>query len=168
MQKWVVIGKITTAHGLRGELKMMSFMDDLEFLPDLETLFLQGRRRQQMKIKNVRFHKGHALILLEGIEDRTAALRWRGREVSVPLSWLPELEEDEYYVAQLIGLEVQTTAGEPLGKVADVILTGANDVYVVRGGPHGEILLPVIESVIQSIELDQGRILVILPEGLID
>ena len=165
--EWIVIGKIATAHGVRGEVKMTPYLDDLDFLRNLKTLHLKGRWRKEVKVKGLRFHKNQALFLLEGINDRTAALQFRGREVVVPLSQLPELEEDEYYVAQLIGLEVETIERQPLGKVAEVIFTGANEVYVVRGGPHGEILLPAIESVIQSIDLNQGRMLVTLLEGLI-
>ena len=140
----------------------------MDFLKNLDTLHLKGRWRKEVKVRHMRFHQGKALVSLEGITDRTAALQLRGREVILPLSQLPELEQDEYYVAQLIGLNVETIEGILLGQVADVIFTGANEVYVVRGGPHGEILLPALESVIPSIDLDQGRMLVSLPEGLVE
>ena len=167
-EEWIVIGKIATAHGVRGEVKITPYLDDLDFLKNLDTLHLKGRWRKEVKVNHVRFHQGKALVVLEGITDRTAALKLRGREVILPLSQLPELEQDEYYVAQLIGLNVETTDGILLGQVAEVIFTGANEVYVVRGGPHGEILLPAIESVIPSIDLSQGRMLVALPEGLVE
>lgn len=165
--EWIVIGKIATAHGVRGEVKMTPYLDDLDFLRNLDTLHLKGRSHKEVKIKGIRFNKGNALFLFEGVTDRTTALQFRGREVIVPFSQLPELEQDEYYVAQLVGLNVETIEGAPLGKVAEIIFTGANEIYIVRGGPHGEILLPAIESVIPSIDLDQGRMLVALPEGLI-
>lgn len=165
--EWIVIGKIATAHGIRGEVKMTPYVDDLDFLRNLDTLHLKGRSRKEVKVKGIRFNKGNALFLIEGVTDRTTALQLRGREVVVPFSQLPKLEQDEYYVTQLVGLNVETIEGEQLGKVAEVIFTGANEIYIIRGGLHGEILLPAIESVIPSIDLDQGRMLVALPEGLI-
>ncbi len=168
--EWITIGKITSAHGIQGEVKVALFVDDGGFLQDIEAVYLEGRQaRQEMKIKGVRFHKGQALLRFEGISDRNEAERLRNRELAVPFDWLPELDEEEYYVAEIIGLAVETVEeGERLGNVAEVIFTGANEVYVVRGGPRGEILLPAIESVIQEVDLEQGRLLVSLPEGLIE
>jgi 16S rRNA processing protein RimM len=168
-QDWIVIGKITSAHGVRGEVKAQLFLDDPEFLVDIESLFLEGRPgRQEIGIKRLRLNRAQAIVSIEGISDRTEAERLRGREISIPSDWLPGLEEDEYYVAQIIGLTVETVDGELLGEVAEVIFTGANEVYVVRGGPRGEILLPAIESVVQAVEVEEGRILVAVPEGLLD
>jgi 16S rRNA processing protein RimM len=168
-QDWIVIGKISSAHGVRGEVKAQLFLDDPEFLIGVESLFLEGRPgRQKIGIKRLRLNRSQAIISIEGINDRTEAERLRGREISIPGEWLPELEEDEYYVAQIIGLTVETIEGEVLGEVAEVIFTGANEVYVIRGGPRGEILLPAIESVVEAVEVQQGRMRVAVPEGLLD
>jgi 16S rRNA processing protein RimM len=168
-QDWIVIGKITSAHGVRGEVKAQLFLDDPDFLADVESLFLEGRPgRQEIGIKRLRLNRGQAIVSIEGIDDRTEAERLRGREIAIPRNWLPELEEDEYYVAQIIGLTVETMDGEVLGTVAEVIFTGANEVYIVRGGPRGEILLPAIESVVQAVDVEQGTMSVAVPEGLLD
>lgn len=164
----VIIGKVTGAHGVKGEVRVALFLDDPDFLRDLPTLTLEGRPRREIKVQALRFHQNNALLQVEGITDRTAAEQLRGREVSLPRSALPVLEDGEYYVAQLIGLTVETTEGEALGKLAEVMFTGANEVYIIRGGPHGEILLPAIESVVQEVNLESGRIIVIVPDGLLD
>lgn len=165
--EWVVIGKIAGAHGVRGEVKLTLFVDDGEFLTQVKHLYIEGRTRQRLTVKHLRFHQNHALVSFDEITDRTAAEPLRGREVSIPFGWLPALEEDEYYVAQIKGLTVVTEAGERLGTVSEVMFTGANEVYVIQGGPYGEILLPALESVIQTIDVEAGTMTVILPEGLI-
>ncbi|MBA3531828.1 MAG: 16S rRNA processing protein RimM [Ardenticatenales bacterium] len=167
-EEWITIGKISSAHGIRGEVKLSLFVDESDFLADLEILFLEGRPRKEIAIKQVRLQQTQAILHIAGVEDRNEAERLRGRLVSIPLSWLPALSEDEYYVAEIIGLSVETAEGERLGEVAEVMFTGANEVYVIRGGERGEILLPAIESVIQSVDLEAERILVVVPEGLLD
>ena len=167
-ERWVTLGKITAAHGIQGEVKVTLFIDDADFLRERKALWMGGRPRREVALTRVRLSANQAILGLDGVTDRTAAEALRGRELFVPLEWLPPLEEDEYYVAQIVGLEVVTEGGESLGRVAEVVFTGANEVYVVREGPKGEILLPAIASVIQRVDLDAGRIEVTLPEGLID
>ena len=167
-EEWVTIGKITSAHGIRGEVKVALFIDDADFLLEVESLFVEGRPRREWKVNKVRFHKKQAIVTFEEIADRNEAERLRGREVVVPFEWLPALEDDEFYVAQIVGLSVETTTGEALGTVDQVLFTGANEVYVVRGGPRGEVLIPAIDSVVQKIDLEAEQVLVSLPEGLID
>lgn len=163
----IVIGKITGAHGVRGELKMAIFLDDFDFLRDVKTLVLERRSLHEVKVKRIRIHKNRAILLLEGINDRNTAEQWRGYQVILPFALLPPLEEDEYYVGEIVGLDVKSIEGEWLGQVREVIFTGANEVYVVEGGPKGEILLPAIKSVIDSIDLEANELLVTLPQGLV-
>ena len=108
-QEWVVIGKIVGVHGVKGEVKIVPSVEDPTFWRGLKTIYLQGRVRRELKIQSVRLHQGNALVMFEGMADRTAAETLRGRDVAVPFAWLPALDEDEYYVAQLIGLKVTTT-----------------------------------------------------------
>lgn len=167
-EEWVVIGRITAPHGIRGELKLAPFVDDLSFVRDLETLYVEGRPRRAYRLVGSRPHKSALLVRFEGIESRNDAERLRGRQVSVPGSWLPPLDEDEYYVRDIVGLEAVTEEGEPLGRIADVLFTGANEVYIVRDGPKGEILIPAIESVVLAVDLNAGQLTVRLPDGLVD
>lgn len=167
-QEWVTIGRIVGVHGVKGEVKIVPSVEDPAFWRALKTIYLQGRIRRELKVQSVRLHQGNALMMFEGMADRTAAETLRGRTVEVPFTWLPALEEDEYYVTQLIGLKVVTTEGELLGNVTDVIFTGANEVYVIKGERYGEVLIPAIASVIDTVDLARELITINLPEGLID
>jgi 16S rRNA processing protein RimM len=118
-------------------------------------------------LESVRPHKGVLLIKLEGVDDRDAAEELRGMLVQVPLEEAVPLEEGEYYHFQLIGVDVETETGEWLGRVADVIATGAADVFVVRG-PRGEVLLPAIEDVILELDTEEREMTVHLLPGMLE
>lgn len=167
-QEWVVIGKIVGVHGVKGEVKIVPSVEDPAFWRTLKTMYLHGRLRRELKVQAVRLHQGNILVLFEGIADRTTAETLRSRDVAVPFAWLPALEEDEYYVAELIGLTVKTIEGETLGIVSDILFTGANEVYVVKGDLYGEVLIPAIASVVETVDLESGIITVNLLEGLIE
>jgi 16S rRNA processing protein RimM len=118
------------------------------------------------EVERVRLHSGAALLKLAGCDDRDAAEALRGMLVQVPIEHAVQLEEGEYYQHQVVGLEVETVDGEPLGRLVEVLETGANDVYIVLG-PRGEILIPALSAVVQRIDLDDGRMIVHPLPGLL-
>ena len=122
---------------------------------------------ERYPLEAVRPHKGVLLVKLEGVEDRDAAEELRGMLVQVPMEDAVPLEEGEYYHFQLIGVDVETETGEWLGRVADVIATGAADVFVVRG-PRGEVLLPAIEDVILELDTEERKMTVHLLPGMLE
>ena len=124
---------------------------------------MAGERRT---IVSARWQKGMVYLRLAGIEDREGAAELRGRLLAIPESELEPLPEGQYYRFQLIGLAVISTGGEELGSVSDVLSTGANDVYVVRGD-RGELLLPATDEVVREIDLESGRMLVEPLPGLL-
>jgi len=117
-------------------------------------------------LEGFRLHKGAAILKLGGCHDRAAAEKLRGQLVQIPIEEAMPLEQDEYYVHQILGLAVWTMEGEYLGTVDEIISLEPNDVYVVRGQGR-EILIPAIEDVVLEINLKQGRLVVKLMEGLI-
>jgi 16S rRNA processing protein RimM len=117
-------------------------------------------------MEGFRLHQGRVLLKLEGCDDRTAAEALRGAFVQVPIEEAIPLDEGEYYEHQIVGLAVWTAKGEALGEVVEILYTGANDVYVVRGLDRSEILIPAIAGVILKVDLEAGRLVVELPEGL--
>ncbi len=125
-----------------------------------------GEEATPFVLEGSRLHKRQTLLKLRGCDDREAAEKLRGRLVQIPIEEAMPLGEDEYYVYQIVGLDVCTTEGELLGKVSEVLFTGANDVYVVQG-EKGEMLIPAVEDVVLEVDLAGGRLTVELMEGLI-
>jgi 16S rRNA processing protein RimM len=111
-------------------------------------------------------HKKRFLLTLENVEDRDHAEELRGMELQLPMEAAEPLPEGIYYYWQLLGIQVFTDAGEHLGELVEILETGANDVYVVQDAHGEQILLPAIDSVIQEIDLDSGRMQVHLLPGL--
>lgn len=165
------VGKIVAPHGVRGELKLQLWMDDAAFLPSLDAIYLGDDPPRLVALRSARIvpGKGQAILRLAEVETREAADALRDTEVYIERAWAPALETDEYYVQDLIGLEVVTVAGERLGRLVEVIFTGSesNEVYVVRGGRRGEVLLPAIADVVQEVDLENERIVVSPLEGLL-
>jgi len=169
---FIQIGKITGAHGIHGSVKVYSYAES----PD--RFAVQGKlvlidptgKTKLVVITWAQPHKRIVRLTLEGVQTRSEAESLTGWGVFIPKKDLPPLEPDTYYWSDLIGLTVVTTEGEHLGLVTQIIPTGANDIYVVQTPPEhpaGEILIPAISSVVIDIDIEQGRIQVVLPEGLI-
>lgn len=166
---YMAIGLISSAHGLRGEVKVELHTDFPErFAPDV-AVFL-GEELEPAVINTARPHQGQLLVQFRGHETREHAEDLRGLWVFIPDDEAVDLDEDTYFVHDIIGLSVQTTAGRLLGTVAEVLFTGANDVYVVAtpDEPRKEILLPAIADVIKTVDLEQGILTVELLPGLLD
>lgn len=159
----IVIGRVVAPWGLKGEVKVEVMTDFPDRFSPWEEVHIDGRL---MTIESSRWHKGRAILKLVEVDSVEAAQRLRGRFLEIPSSKLRPLPEDQYYQFQLIGLEVWTTEGELLGKIAQILPTGSNDVYVVPSR-HGELLIPAIEDVVKSVDLEKGRIVIELIEGLL-
>lgn len=169
--RYLLVGEILRPHGVRGELRMRVLTDYPERLKTLSEVFLSRKADDENPRSytptSVRFHQGYALVFFKGVADRDAADRLRGMLVMVDVANAVPLEEGEFYLYQLIGLNVVTESGEVLGKIAEVLETGANDVYIVQGGAHGEILIPVTPETILKTDIAAGQVTVRLPEGLL-
>jgi 16S rRNA processing protein RimM len=153
---------------LRGELKVNIVTEDPHRFALLDHVFLglEGQEPMPWRLASYRLHKGRALLSVEGVADREAAAALRGYLVQVPIEYAIPLEEDEYYEHQILGLGVESDEGEVLGEVIEVLYTGANEVYVVRADDGREILIPAIEPVVREVDLEEGRMVVHLMEGL--
>jgi len=165
---YVLIGKIVGVHGMKGTNKFRSYAESLSvFNPGRSLLIRDSRSRQtSIEINWVKPHTKTPLISFKGVIDRDQAEALIGAELFIPETELPELDEDTYYWFELIGLEVYTTEEEYLGRIASIMPTGSNDVYVVRDKKK-EVLIPALESVVVEINLEHKRMQVNLPEGLI-
>jgi 16S rRNA processing protein RimM len=156
----LIVGRVAAAHGLRGEFRMVIVTNHPEYLPILRTVYLDGGP-EPWPVRRIHPLPGgkEALVRLAGLATAEDAAALRGQRVWSEREALPPLPEGEYYHYQLIGLDVVDTEGKLLGRLAEIIETGANDVYVVRG-PAGEMLLPAIEEVVREVDLEAGRMVV--------
>jgi len=168
----MAVGLIVGAHGLRGEIRIELHTDFPErFTPGAE-LFL-GDDLAVAQIMSARPHKNELLLLLEGVQDRTGAEALRGTWIFIHEQDAVELEDGAFWVHDIIGMSVQSTDGQELGRVTDVISAGsANDVYVVKPiasiNRGRDLLLPAIPAVIQAVDLDSRLITVSLIPGILD
>ncbi len=159
----MAVGRIVGPWGLRGDLKVEPLTDFPERFALGGSLYVEG---VAYAIERCRWHKGKVYIKLSGIDSATAAKALRQGFLEVPEEELKPLSEGEYYQFQILGLEVRTTEGQPLGKVTHILSTGSNDVFVVHG-EGGELLIPALDDVIKAIDLDGGWMEVELMEGLL-
>ncbi len=133
----------------------------------LEAVYVGERNPRRMTIESVRYHQDYVLLKLAGYPSRNEAEQLRGELLQVLESEAVPLEEDEYFLHQLLDLDVITDDGRGIGRLVEVLETGANNVFVVEG-PNGQILLPDIPDVIKEIDIEGGRMIITPLEGLID
>ena len=168
---YLAIGRIIAPHGIRGEVKVEVLTDFPErFKPGAHVFLGAGTEdpgARPAKIAAARPHKGGFLVKLDIVPDRNAAELVRNRYLLIPAADAMPLGEHENYLHDLIGLQVETTDGQQLGELREVLFTNANDVYVV-GGPAGEVLLPALRDVVLQVDLATQRMVVALPDGLLD
>lgn len=160
------VGKIVNTHGLKGEVKIIPWTDYPEVFEDIEEIYLPDGTK--LKVKGVKYQKNNIIVKLEGINYIDEAEKLKGKVITADREFLGELEEGVYYVADLIGLSVVTDEGEEIGKISDVLRTGANDVYEVKREGAKDLLIPVIDSVVKEVDIEGGRVVVELMEGLLD
>jgi len=163
--EYTAVGRVLRPHGVRGALLLEAASDLVGMILPASKIYL-GRRNSPAVVRSIAPHGEHHLLFVEGVDDRNAAERFRGAEASLRSSDIPALPPGTYYHWQIVGLEVFTEDGEALGRVTEILQTRANDVYVVRGEPEGEILIPAIEPVIREIDLEAMTIRVRLLPGL--
>jgi 16S rRNA processing protein RimM len=164
---YLAVGFLRRPHGLRGELVMDIHTDFPDRLRAGTKVFL-GEQHQSAKLASARPHGTSVLVSFRGLTDPESAGRLRNTWVYVTAADRPPLPDGKVYQYQIIGLRVVTDDGRELGKLTEILATGANDVYVVKAEAGKEVLLPAIPEVILGIDLSNGEIKVHLLEGLIE
>jgi 16S rRNA processing protein RimM len=154
----VVVGLVTAAHGLRGEVAVQSRSDNPgRWVAGGVVLGPDGR---SLTIEAIRRHGARLLVKFAGVEDRTAAESLRGAELVVPESWLPELPAGSWWEHQLEGCDVVTRSGRRLGVLAEVVANPANDIWIARDDAGRETLIPVLHDVLVEVDPGARRIVV--------
>ena len=155
-------------HGIRGELRVLPVTDEPDRFSLLDEVIvaLKNKPPAVFKISSARLHGGMVILKIEGVDDRGAASAFIGGVIKIPESSALPLGDDEYYFRDLLGMEVFTEDGERLGAIADVLRTGANDVYSVETADKKNILIPAIKSCVLSVSVREKKMTVRLMEGL--
>ena len=162
--EFMTIGRILAPWGTKGKLKVKVITDFPQRFALSSTVYIN---RQHMTIDSTEWYKGEVIIKLNAVDSIEAARQMRGQPVEIHHSQVYSLPEGQYYHFQLIGLEVWTTQGELLGNITEILTAESNDNYVVKGD-EGEILIPAIEDVVKSIDLNKGRIVIEAIPGLVN
>lgn len=167
--RYLVVGRVLRPHGVRGELRVEVITGFPERLGQHDYFYLAHPDSPEdvrcYPSEEMRQHKGAVLLKLAGCDDRNEAELLRDMLVQIPIEEAVPLEDGEYYQFQIVGVRVETESGEWLGQVAEVLETGANDVYLVRG-PRGEVLLPAITDVVRELDMEERRMVVRLLPGM--
>lgn len=167
MNPYLELGQIVNVKGLKGEVKVNPFTENINRFENLKTILVKMKNEnKEFEIEKVSYHKNQVILKLKGINTIEEAETLRNCYILVNRSNLEPLAEGVYYIADLIGLEVYTEDGIALGKVDDIYNTGSNDIYVVKDELGKQKLLPGIPEVIKNVDLDNGKIIVNLIEGL--
>lgn len=168
MEDLLKVGVITTTHGVRGEVKVYPTTDEPERFLELDYVLLNtGRELRKLEIKNVKFFKNLVILKFKGVDNINDIEKYKGRDLWIPREEGQELEEDEYYIADLLGMSVVLEDGQEFGTLKDVMETGANDVYIIDSAEHGEVLLPAIKECILDVDLEKNVMTIHLMKGLI-
>ena len=161
MEDLLQVGVITGTHGLKGEVKVFPTTDDKERFLDLEDVLLDtGKELLELKVEYCKFFKKFVFVKFEGLDDINEVEKYKRGPLLVTRENAVELEEDEYFVADLLGLTIVDDSGVTIGRLENVISTGANDVYEVLTENGGRILLPAIKECILDVDMGEGIILV--------
>lgn len=168
MEDMLQVGVITQTHGVRGEVKVFPTTDDVNRFKKLKQVILDtGKETMLLEIQSVKFFKQFVILKFKGIDNINDIEKYKRCSLYVTREHAVALEEDEYFIADMIGMEVCTEDGNIFGTLKDVIETGANDVYVIENAEHGEVLVPAIKECIRSVDIEKGQMMIHLMDGLI-
>lgn len=167
MEQYLQVGVISSTHGIRGEVKVFPTTDDPARFKVLKDVILDtGKEQIPMEIQGVKFFKQFVIVKFKGIDNINEVEKYKGKSVLVTRENAAPLGEDEYYIADLVGMIVFTEDGE-FGVLKDVIETGANEVYVVDSKEYGEVLIPAIHECILDVNVEEQTMKVHLLDGLL-
>lgn len=168
MEQFLQVGVIASTHGVRGEVKVYPTTDDVNRFKKLKHVILEGKRENfELEIQQVKFFKNMVILKFKGFDNINDIEPYKGCSLLVSRENAVKLKPGEYFICDLIGLDVWKENGEFLGKLTEVIQTGANDVYVVQMENEKEVLIPNIKDCIISISLEENKMIVHLLEGLL-
>ena len=169
MEDMLRVGVYANTHGVRGEIKVFPTTDDTSRFKKLKKVYLDlGKEKMELEIQSVRFFKNMVILKFKGIDNINDIEKYKGKDLLIQRKDAVKLDEDEYFICDIIGSKVVTEDGEEVGSLKEVLQTGANDVYVVTAPDKKEILLPVIKDCVLDVNTEEKIVTVHLMAGIMD
>ena len=171
MLQYFEIGKIVNTHGVRGEVKVVPLTDDPKRFDKLKSAYISStisEGMQKYNFEGAKFHKTFVLLKIKDINDANEAEKLKGKFIIINREDAVKLPKDSFFICDLINCEVYDEKANKLGILIDILQTGSNDVYVVCDENKKEILIPALKSVVKEVSIENKKITVELPQGLID
>ena len=168
MEQLLQVGVISSTHGVRGEVKVFPTTDDVKRFKKLKKVILDtGKEQLPLEIEGVKFFKQFVILKFRGIDNINDIEKYKGKSLLVDREHAVKLKKDEYFIADMIGMDVFTEEGELFGALKDVMETGANDVYIIEMTDGKEVLVPAIKQCILDVDIENRKMVIHLLEGLV-
>lgn len=168
MVEYFEVGQIVNTFGIKGQVKVVPFTDDVKRFEELNEVYIEKKNELQLfQIEQVNYHKNMVIIKFKGINTIEEAEKYRNCYLKIDRKHAKKLPKDTYFIADLLGLPVYTDEGKLLGKVDDIYNSGSSDIYVVKDEMGKQVLLPSIPEVLKEIDLENEKIIVHIIEGLL-
>lgn len=162
------MGKIVNTHGVRGEMKLYPYTDDLDKFEEFEYLYVEGYGKKKFLIESTRVHKNMVLLTFEGYHDINKVLEFINKNIYIERSDADDGSEG-HYIVDLVGCDIYDDQGEYLGKLMDVLQNTAQDLYEIKRAVDGKLFyLPVVDEFVKHIDIHAKKIVVHLIEGMIE
>lgn len=169
MEEILQVGVISSTHGIRGEVKVFPTTDDPGRFKKLKHVILDtGKEQKNLKITGVKFFKQFVILKFKGIDNINDIEKYKGKSLYVTRENAVRLKKDEYFIADLVDMQVFLEDGTPFGVLTDVMKTGANDVYCIQTQEHGEVLIPAIGECILDVDVEGQKMTIHLMPGLVE
>lgn len=169
MEKYLEIGQIVNTFGIKGQVKIVPFTDDITRYDELKEIYVEKKNELKLfQIEQVNYKKNMVILKLKGIETVEEAEKLRNCYLKIDRKDAKKLPKDTYFIVDLLGLDVYTDEGKLLGKVDDIYNAGSSDIYVIKDELGKQILLPAIKDVLKEFDLENQKIIVHLIKGLVD
>ena len=169
MEEYLRVGVISNTHGVRGEVKIFPTTDDISRFKKLKQCVIDtGREQVAVEVESCKFFKQTPILKFRSIDTLNDVERYKGKDLLVNREHAVKLKKNEFFIVDLIGLQVVSDEGQEIGVLTDALQTGANDVFVVKTDEGDEVLIPYIEQCVPEIHPETGKVTVHLLPGLLD
>ena len=169
MEQLLQVGVISSTHGVRGEVKVFPTTDDVNRFKKLKKVILDtGKEQKELEIQGVKFFKQMVILKFKGIDNINDIEKYKGKSLYVTREHAVKLKKDDYFIADLIDMQVMLEDGTEFGTLTDVMKTGANDVYCIQTEKYGEVLVPAIGECICQVDVEARKMVIHLMPGLVE